>query len=218
MNSLEFVLQKKIENQIKEMAASGLFGTIKEFYFWYIFLYKDNQVNYRVFSKVFHHLIDKGVLCNKLHLKNEYQYNENFSFSNYIEFLAPTNLQNSPIQFVRSRLISYLNYFQVVESLIYDIIIGVVEAVENAVKYSIDDTIYVRYFIENNVFYVEIQNKYKEPEIFTDINKGKYDSSLTLMRGMMVMSKLFDEMDIDLIQNKQVAVFRAKKILKFKTS
>lgn len=190
MNSLEFILQKNIENHIKEMAASGLFGTIKEFYFWYIFLYKDNQINYKIFSKIFHSLIAKGILINNINLKNEYKYNENFQFTNYVEFLAPTNLRNSPIQFVRSRLISYLNFFQVLEGLIYDIIIGVVEAVENAVKYCSADTIYVRYFIENNIFYIEIQNKYKEPEIQKDIDKGKYDSSLTLMRGMMVMSKL----------------------------
>lgn len=216
MNPIEFDLEKKIEHHITEMAKLGLFGTIKEFYFWYYFLFNDLQINYKNFSKVFHNLISKKVFIHNQHLRNEYIYNNKISFSNFVEFISPANLLYSPIQFVRSRLISFLNFYEVQEETLYDIVIGVVEAVENAVKYSSDDKIYIKYFIENNIFYIEIQNRYKEPEVEQDINKGKYDSSKTLMRGMVVMSKLFDEMDIDLIQNREVAIFYAKKILKFK--
>lgn len=216
MNPIEFDLEKKIENHITEMANLGLFGTIKEFYLWYYFLFNDLEINYKSFSKVFHNLIANKVFINNQNLRNEYIYNNQISFSNFVEFISPANLLYSPIQFVRSRLISFLNYFGVQEGILYDIVIGVVEAVENAVKYSSDDKIYVKYFIENNIFYVEIQNRYKEPEVDQDISKGKYDSSKTLMRGMVVMSKLFDEMDIDLIQNREIAIFYAKKILKFK--
>ncbi|MEM3151033.1 MAG: hypothetical protein QXK15_00485, partial [Candidatus Bathyarchaeia archaeon] len=67
------------------------------------------------------------------------------SFSNFVEFISPANLLYSPIQFVRSRLISFLNFYEVQEETLYDIVIGVVEAVENAVKYSSDDKIYIKY-------------------------------------------------------------------------
>ncbi|MFN3605058.1 MAG: ATP-binding protein [Leptonema sp. (in: bacteria)] len=218
MSPLEFELKNILENQIKEMAASGLFGTIKEFYFWHSFLYNEFKIDYKDFSKIFHEMISNQILANQTNLKNEYIYNKKFNFSSFVEFISPVDFKYSPIQFVRSKLISFLNYFQVQEEVVYDIIIGVVEAVENAVKYSADDKIYIKYFIENNVFYVEIRNKYKQPEINKDIDQGKYNSTVTLMRGVLVMSKLFDEMDIDLIQNQYLAIFYAKKILTFKNT
>jgi anti-sigma regulatory factor (Ser/Thr protein kinase) len=100
--------------------------------------------------------------------------------------------------------------------MIYDIVIASIEATENAVKYSSEDKIYVKYFIENYTFYIEIQNRYKIPEIQKDIENGKYNSSITLMRGMLVMSKLFDEMDINLIEDKKLAIFQAKKLISVK--
>ncbi|GIX43413.1 MAG: anti-sigma regulatory factor [Leptospiraceae bacterium] len=205
------MIQNELENQIIQMGESGLFGTIKEFYFWHYFLFHPEELTYKNFSKVFHQLIKKNIFRNNENYKNEYIYNLELSFTRFMEYYAPASLNFSPIQFVRSRLLSFLNFHKIDEDIIYDIIIASIEATENAVKYSSDDKIYVKYFIEENTFYIEIHNKYKIPEIKKDIENGKYDSSITLMRGMLVMSKLFDEMDIDLIENKEIAIFQAKK-------
>jgi anti-sigma regulatory factor (Ser/Thr protein kinase) len=210
------MIQNKLETQIIQMGKEGLFGNIKEFYFWNIFLFNSYDLSYKEFTKEFHQLIKNNVFVNNQNLKNEYKYNLEMKFSRFVEYFAPTNLNYSPIQYVRSRLLSFLNYHKVDEEMIYDIVIASIEATENAVKYSSEDKIYVKYFIENYTFYIEIQNKYKIPEIQKDIENGKYNSSITLMRGMLVMSKLFDEMDINLIEDKKLAIFQAKKLISFK--
>jgi len=210
------MIQNNLETQIIQMGKEGLFGNIKEFYFWNIFLFNSYDLSYKEFTKEFHQLIKNNVFINNQNLKNEYKYNLEMKFSRFVEYFAPSNLNYSPIQYVRSRLLSFLNYHKVDEEIIYDIVIASIEATENAVKYSSEDKIYVKYFIENYTFYIEIQNKYKIPEIQKDIENGKYNSSITLMRGMLVMSKLFDEMDINLIEDKKLAIFQAKKLISVK--
>jgi anti-sigma regulatory factor (Ser/Thr protein kinase) len=210
------MIQNNLETQIIQMGKEGLFGNIKEFYFWNIFLFNSYDLSYKEFTKEFHQLIKNNVFVNNQNLKNEYKYNLEMKFSRFVEYFAPSNLNYSPIQYVRSRLLSFLNYHKVDEEMIYDIVIASIEATENAVKYSSEDKIYVKYFIENYTFYIEIQNKYKIPEIQKDIENGKYNSSITLMRGMLVMSKLFDEMDINLIEDKKLAIFQAKKLISVK--
>jgi anti-sigma regulatory factor (Ser/Thr protein kinase) len=210
------MIQNNLETQIIQMGKEGLFGNIKEFYFWNIFLFNSYDLSYKEFTKEFHQLIKNNVFVNNQNLKNEYKYNLEMKFSRFVEYFAPSNLNYSPIQYVRSRLLSFLNYHKVDEEIIYDIVIASIEATENAVKYSSEDKIYVKYFIENYTFYIEIQNKYKIPEIQKDIENGKYNSSITLMRGMLVMSKLFDEMDINLIEDKKLAIFQAKKLISVK--
>jgi anti-sigma regulatory factor (Ser/Thr protein kinase) len=210
------MIQNNLETQIIQMGKEGLFGNIKEFYFWNIFLFNSYDLSYKEFTKEFHQLIKNNVFVNNQNLKNEYKYNLEMKFSRFVEYFAPSNLNYSPIQYVRSRLLSFLNYHKVDEEMIYDIVIASIEATENAVKYSSEDKIYVKYFIENYTFYIEIQNKYKIPEIQKDIQNGKYNSSITLMRGMLVMSKLFDEMDINLIEDKKLAIFQAKKLISVK--
>lgn len=204
-----------LKNEIILLGQKGLFGCIKEFYSWYKFIYNIDNLNSKEFYKTFYSLVQEKIFIKNPEFKNEYIYNLPLKFSNYVEFVGPSMLKNSPIQFVRSQLLSFLRFHEVDEELIYDIIIGVVEATENAVKYSFDDKIFVKYFIEHNKFYIEIQNKYKIPEIREDIAKGKYNSSITLMRGMLVMSKLFDEMNINLIEEHKTAIFQAtKKLIK----
>jgi len=210
------MIQNNLETQIIQMGKEGLFGNIKEFYFWNIFLFNSYDLSYKEFTKEFHQLIKNNVFVNNQNLKNEYKYNLEMKFSRFVEYFAPSNLNYSPIQYVRSRLLSFLNYHKVDEEMIYDIVIASIEATENAVKYSSEDKIYVKYFIENYTFYIEIQNKYKIPEIQKDIENGKYNSSITLMRGMLVMSKLFDEMDINLVEDKKLAIFQAKKLISVK--
>jgi len=203
--------KENLENQIIQMGKYGLFGTIKEFYFWHNFLYNPENLKYKQFYKSFYSLVNQNIFRNYENYKNEYIYNQPLKFTRFIEYFAPSSLRYSPIQFVRSQLFSFLKYFNIEEDLIYDIIIGSIEAVENAVKYSSEDKIYVKYFIEETTFYIEIQNKYKIPEINKDIESGKYNSSITLMRGMLVMNKIFDQMDIDLIEEKEIAIFQARK-------
>ena len=63
-----------------------------------------------------------------------------------------------------------------------------------------------------NVVQGDVEVKAIEPE--DDIEAGKYDGSITLMRGMMVMVKLFDDVDIDISEDEGLAIFKATTELK----
>jgi anti-sigma regulatory factor (Ser/Thr protein kinase) len=95
-----------------------------------------------------------------------------------------------------------------------DISIATTEAMENAVKYSDHSPIEVSYSVENGVFHIMIKNRLSEVRLEKDIEAGKYTSTTTLMRGMMVMVKLFDEMDIEILEEEKLAVFQAHKRIK----
>lgn len=201
---------QKVENLIIAMGKLGLIGTLEEFYCWFRYFYKQN-FPFDDFSKIFQNLIKEKFFVSHDSFSREYIYNQGLFFTREIEYVNPTSLDCSPIQFFRSRLVSYLKYHKVETGIAQDIVIAAVEALENAVKYSSKDEIYVKYSIENDTFFLEIKNYYRQPELEEDIKRGKYDSSLTLMRGMLVMSKLFDEMNIELDEEKQLVIFHAKK-------
>ena len=57
-------------------------------------------------------------------------------------------------------------------------------------------------------------NKIKEFDLQTEIDRGKYSSSITLMRGVLVMEKLFDKFDLILLDNNTQAMVQAEKKLK----
>lgn len=132
---------------------------------------------------------------------------DQYQFIGEIEF--------SPMQFVRSRLESFLKNNNVPEDKILDISIGTVEAVENAVKYGNGEMVEVKYSVSRNgSFEIEMINKIGKSSIADDIERGKFSETTTLMRGMMVMQKLFDEMDLDIREGESVVRFSAKKNVK----
>lgn len=93
-----------------------------------------------------------------------------------------------------------------------DLCIGVLEAVENAVKYGDGTEVEVEYYIDpSQTLFIQIINNLKELNLEQDIERGKFSSTATLMRGMMVMQKLFDELDLEILENKKQAQFNAKK-------
>lgn len=128
-----------------------------------------------------------------------------------VEYEVPSNVADSPIQMVRSRLESFLRYHNADEEQEVDLIVGVTEAMENAVKYGAPSTIHIKYELSNDEFYIEIINQIMEPSAESDILLGKYnDSSRTLMRGIMMMQKLFSEMDLNMDEENSRAILTAR--------
>ncbi|MBE8416811.1 ATP-binding protein, partial [Leptospira borgpetersenii] len=119
-----------------------------------------------------------------------------------------------PMQYVRSRFEFFLKNQKTPEDIITDICIGALEAVENAVKYGDGTEVEVEYSIDcSSTLCIKITNNLKELNLEQDIERGKFSSTATLMRGMMVMQKLFDELDLEIIEGKKQAQFNAKKKL-----
>ena len=132
---------------------------------------------------------------------------DQYQFIGEIEF--------SPMQFVRSKLESFLRNNNIPDDKILDISIGTVEAVENAVKYGNGELVDVKYSVSRNgSFEIEMINRIGKSSITDDIERGKFSEATTLMRGMMVMQKLFDEMDLDIREEESLVRFSARKNVK----
>mgnify|MGYP001568367542 CR=1 FL=1 len=118
----------------------------------------------------------------------------------------------SPLQYVRSRLEFFLKKNSISEEIILDISIATIEAMENAVKYGDGELVEIKCSIDKSkLFKISILNNIKEFNLQSDIERGKFSSTATLMRGMMVMQKLFDKMDLDILEEKKQALFTAEK-------
>ena len=187
-----------------------------------------NSQDYRVWVELFHNLkaspaevesalasLERaGRMRRHADFPNEYLLTDVPRFETSVEYQVSGMLEHAPIQMVRSRLESFLRYHATHESDIIDISIATTEAMENAVKYSDHKEITVSYGISNSTFSIRIVNRIGETELESDIEQGKYTGSITLMRGMMVMVKLFDDVDIDISEDEGLAIFKATTELK----
>jgi anti-sigma regulatory factor (Ser/Thr protein kinase) len=117
----------------------------------------------------------------------------------------------SPIQYVRSRLESFLKINNVGEDDIVDVSIATIEAIENAAKYGDGNSVFVSCSIQNKKLELEIINKIKDVDLETELLK-KYTSATTLMKGVMVMQKLFNHVDLQILEETQQAKLYAEKL------
>jgi anti-sigma regulatory factor (Ser/Thr protein kinase) len=117
----------------------------------------------------------------------------------------------SPIQYVRSRLESFLKINNVSEDDLVDVSIATIEAIENAAKYGDGNSVFVSCTIQEKKLQLEIINKIKDVDLETELLK-KYTSATTLMKGVMVMQKLFNHVDLQILEETQQAKLYAEKI------
>ncbi|MCB1140449.1 MAG: ATP-binding protein [Leptospiraceae bacterium] len=199
-----------VVNALRELVQSGCWGNHKDFSAWLRF-------DYNLASSPDETLEALNKMAESGLLEKHESISEEFVLADVSRAIPVTSyrvsgfLKESPIQMVRSRLETFLRLHSVEENIIVDMSIATTEAMENAVKYNDQNPIDIRYSIEAGEFRIEIRNGIREVQIERDIEAGKYNSSLTLMRGMMVMSKLFDELDIEIKDAENLAVFTARK-------
>jgi anti-sigma regulatory factor (Ser/Thr protein kinase) len=117
----------------------------------------------------------------------------------------------SPIQYVRSRLESFLKINNVSEDDLVDVSIATIEAIENAAKYGDGNSVFVSCNIQDKKLQLEIINKIKDVDLETELLK-KYTSATTLMKGVMVMQKLFNHVDLQILEETQQAKLYAEKL------
>ncbi|TGK12234.1 ATP-binding protein [Leptospira fletcheri] len=211
----------EIEAQVRDLLANGLIGNSQDFHAW---IRMDVLRKFReepVFSpewipKILETMVGTGEAARGKLDPREYSLSaesparkkpvkkEEYSVLGRTEF--------QPMQYVRSRLETFLRSNGISEDIIVDLTIGSIEAVENAVKYGDGGTVEVSYSVDpGKSFKIRLVNNLRDLNLEEDIERGKFSSTATLMRGMMVMQKLFDKMDLEILEERKQALFLAEK-------
>ncbi|MDH5657012.1 MAG: ATP-binding protein [Spirochaetia bacterium] len=200
----------KITEYLKFLGKLGCSGECDDFRSWLSAsgIYVDDMKHLKEHLE---NLVLQGTFERSGEAKTVYRYKD-VCFPSEIEYSLSSHFETAPISFVRSRIDSYLSFNNCSDELKTDILIGVVEAVENAVKYNGSDHFYVHYWTESeNLFNLEICNQVPAVSIEDDIQSGKFTGAKTLMRGVLIMESTFDFFDLDLSPDGKIAVMKANK-------
>ncbi|TGK22336.1 ATP-binding protein [Leptospira fluminis] len=211
----------EIEAQVRDLLANGLIGNSQDFHAW---IRMDVLRKFReepVFSpewipKILETMVGTGEAARGKLDPREYSLSAELPArkkpvkKEEYSILGRTEFQ--PMQYVRSRLETFLRSNGISEDIIVDLTIGSIEAVENAVKYGDGGTVEVSYSVDpGKSFKIRLVNNLRDLNLEEDIERGKFSSTATLMRGMMVMQKLFDKMDLEILEERKQALFLAEK-------
>ncbi len=202
-----------LKSELQALARAGCQGNAADYTAWLRYAGRLGDASAEMVGKALQTLAAEGPFRRHPEFQQEFLAAEPEKLPDRVSYAVSCRLEDSPIQMVRSRLDCFLRQHQVSQDHLIDLSIATTEAMENAVKYSSGGEIQVSYGIENGVFDIRVVNRIRDARPEDDIEAGKYSSSVTLMRGMMVMVKLFDEMDIDIQEEKGSAVFTGKKKL-----
>jgi anti-sigma regulatory factor (Ser/Thr protein kinase) len=199
-----------IENALKELGRSGCYGNPQDFLAW-IRAKGMSDLTAENFTEVFNNLVKAGIFQKSENLILSYRFTATLSFPDYVEYNVSSLYEHFPIQFARTRLESFLSYHRIDPEEIILLLIGGTEAFENAIKYNSGKYYSVRYWLENKIFRMIVENDMTFVTVEENIASGKFDIATTLMRGLLVMNKIFDTMDLNFTQNNKHAVLTVEK-------
>lgn len=112
------------------------------------------------------------------------------------QFFVSNNMQQSPLQYIRSRVQNFCDSKGIIDSHRDEVVISVTEAAENAIKYSNALPVFIEQGIENGEYFIRAINSVSDLNLKDEISRGKFSEDVSLMRGVLVMSKLLDFLDI----------------------
>lgn len=217
------VSTRELESEISSLLQSGVAGNISDFVSWIRMeiqkKFKDEALlSEKDVANFLEKLKSEGELVSGQFDAREYFLASNSKFHKKVQssdrFFILGRLDFSPLQYVKTRLEYFLRRNSVSEDEIIDISIATLEAVENAAKYGDGTSVEVEYSIDRaKVFTISLLNNIKDFDLDDDIKRGKFSSTATLMRGMMVMQKLFTSVDLEILDDKKQASFKATKQL-----
>lgn len=213
----------ELEKEVKTLFSNGLSGNVNDFYSW-VFMetqrkFKDNpNTTLEVMTALLEDLIKDGIITTNPIDPREYLLPDSSPIIRKMgtteQFVILGALSYNPMQYVRARLDYFLKRNGIAEELRMDLCIATVEAVENAAKYGDGGGVEVIFKIDkHNTFTIEMINTVKDFNLEDDIQRGKFSSTATLMRGMMVMQKLFDSVDLEISDNRKQAILKATRKL-----
>jgi anti-sigma regulatory factor (Ser/Thr protein kinase) len=131
-----------------------------------------------------------------------------------VQYQFRGDLDFAPLQYVKSRSEFFLASHGADEDTVQDLSIAILEAVENTVKYGDGHWCEAVLQMENGTFRAILMNKIRNVDLDDDISRGKFSSKATLMKGMMVMGKLFDDIDLSFEEEAGIARFQGVKKIK----
>lgn len=111
-------------------------------------------------------------------------------------FFVGNDIKLSPLQYIRSRVQNFCQSKGVNPAQRDEIVISVTEAAENAIKYSNALPVYIEHGIVDGEYYIRAINSVNDLNLKDEISRGKFSEDVSLMRGVLVMSKLLDFLDI----------------------
>ncbi|XDD54983.1 ATP-binding protein [Leptospira sp. WS4.C2] len=213
----------ELEKEVKTLFSNGLSGNVNDFYSW-VFMetqrkFKDNpNTTLEGITSLLEDLIKDGIITTNPLDPREYLLPDASPIIRKMgtteQFVILGALPYNPMQYVRARLDYFLKRNGIQEELRMDLCIATVEAVENAAKYGDGGGVEVNFQIDKHkTFTIEMINTVKDFNLEDDIQRGKFSSTATLMRGMMVMQKLFDSVDLEISDNRKQAILKATRKL-----
>ncbi|MCS6984081.1 MAG: ATP-binding protein [Leptospiraceae bacterium] len=131
-------------------------------------------------------------------------------------FFVSRDFSFCPLQYIRSRVGSFCEMHRFHQESQEELLIVVTEAAENAIKYSSISPIYISQKIKGDFYELFICNAVGESDLIEEIEQGKFPRESSLMRGVLVMSRLMDALDIRRNPEKsRVELFARKKVMSF---
>jgi anti-sigma regulatory factor (Ser/Thr protein kinase) len=213
----------ELENEIISLLKTGVAGNSKDFFSWVRMeiqrKFKDDpDCSEDAILKVLENFLSTGDLNTARFDSREFQLSEKSKFHPKMgtqdQFLILGRLEFSPMQYVKTRLEYFLRRNKIAEEEIVDISIATVEAVENSVKYGDGGEVAISYRVDSSkTFHISLVNNIKDFDLEEDIKRGKFSSTATLMRGMMVMQKLFTRVDLEILEDRKQAKLTAHRVL-----
>lgn len=119
-----------------------------------------------------------------------------FHNDNEEAFFVANELNLSPLQYIRSRVQNFCDSKGMIASHRDEVVISVTEAAENAIKYSNVLPVYIHHGLEKDEYFIRAINSVTDLNLKDEISRGKFSEDVSLMRGVLVMSKLLDFLDI----------------------
>jgi hypothetical protein len=133
-------------------------------------------------------------------------------------FFVANDMKLSPLQYIRSRVQNFCDDKGVLTTHRDEIVISVTEAAENAIKYSNVLPVFIHHGIEKEEYFIRAINSVNDVNLKDEISRGKFSEDVSLMRGVLVMSKLLDFLDIVRDLEKKWVEFIGRKKISLKTS
>ena len=120
----------------------------------------------------------------------------------------------NPIFFMRNKTELFLQQYEIKKEIYDELLIGVTEAIENAIKYTNHSLIYIEhtYEIVTNEYRLIIANSIEKTN--NQIDTSKYTERKSLMRGILIMSKIFDNITTNRNEDLEYFLFTAFKKIK----
>lgn len=212
-------LEQEVSSILRDLFSHGLTGYLADFTAWTKMELKKKDLSYeKINDKLISDILQNLKTDNKLVWKVNPDTKEFCKDFINAKILSSDNydilgaFEFSPIQYVRARLDHFLESNGISEDDRLDTGIATIEAIENAVKYGDGRNVNIQAVLEGKKLKLSITNYIKEFDLESEIERGKYSVSTTLMRGIMVMQKLFSHTDLQILEDKRQARLYAEKI------